>query len=57
MNINRWTRGRHVWPGRVFFAGGYPLVRYRPRVVVWGPYVSIFWLGTELVIRFRSLFP
>lgn len=49
MNINEWTRGKTLIPNKLVFAGGHPLFRLLPKIVTWGPNVSIYWLGTELV--------
>jgi hypothetical protein len=53
MNINKYTCGKIIIPGRVFFGGGVPKFRKVPHFVRWGNYLSIFWLGTELVIKIR----
>ena len=50
MNVNKWTRGKTLITNRLVFAGGYPLFRLLPVVIKWGPNVSLFWLGTELVL-------
>lgn len=34
---------------KIVMGGGKPIFRYLPRVVRWGPCLSIFWLGKELV--------
>jgi hypothetical protein len=47
--INHYTRNKTLIAGRLVFAGGYPLFRWLPRFLRWGPNISIFWLGTELV--------
>ena len=54
ININKWTRKRWIVKDRIFFAGGYPKFYIIPKFVKWYPYLSIFWLGTELVIRFKK---
>ena len=48
MNLNKWTRGKSL-TNRLVFAGGHPLFRWLPKVVKWGPNISLYWLGTELV--------
>lgn len=50
MNLNQYTRGKTItsW---LFFAGGFPKFKLIPNLVRWGRYLSIFWLGTELVIK------
>ncbi len=54
LNINRYTRGVTLIPCWLFFAGGFPRFRWAPRFVTWGPHLSVFWLGTELVVRFKK---
>lgn len=49
--INQHTRGRTLVKDKVFFAGGEPRFFLRPRFLRWGPNLSIWWLGTELVVR------
>jgi hypothetical protein len=49
MNINEWTRGKTLVKNRLVFAGGHPLFQWFPKFAKWGPNLSIYWLGTELV--------
>lgn len=50
MNVNKWTRGKTLIQSRLVFAGGHPLFRWIPKMVKWGPNLSLYWLGTELVL-------
>lgn len=47
--VNRWTRGRVVWPGRLGFGGGWPSWTWGPRVVAMRTTVHVFLWGTELI--------
>lgn len=46
--INDYVRSRRIC-SRLVFGGGYPKFRWMPKLVKWGPNVSLFWLGAELV--------
>ena len=48
MNLNKWAKGKQL-TNRLVFAGGDPLFRGLPKIVKWGPNISLYWLGTELV--------
>ena len=48
MNLNKWAKGKQL-TNRLVFAGGDPLFRWLPKIVKWGPNISLYWLGTELV--------
>lgn len=49
MNVNHFVRGKTVIKGRLVFGGGHPKFRWMPRFRRWGPNVSCFWFGAELV--------
>ena len=52
INLNKYTRGKTLIKGRLFFGGGSPRDDFKlPYIFRWGPNLSIVWLGTELVIR------
>ena len=52
--INKYTKGKTVFKNKIFFGGGEPKLFLIPRFSFWGPYLSIWWLGTELVVRVKS---
>lgn len=54
MSLADKLRGKVLWgPNRLLFGGGYPIYRRLPHPVRWGPYLSIFWLGCEMVIKVK----
>ena len=46
--INKYVRGKRLC-SFICFGGGAPKFRLIPRWARWGPYLSMFWLGTEIV--------
>ncbi len=52
--LNSKLRGKTLLKNHIFFGGGCPIFRYLPRTYMWGDTRSIFWLGTELCIRFKE---
>lgn len=52
--LNHLTKNRVIIPRVLFFAGGNPKVHRIPRFSFWGPYVSIYWFDTELVVKIRG---